>query len=170
MILIGLDPGKETGVAVWECAFFRFVTVDSMAIHKAMQYVLSWQTEWKRTGSAVVGPVLVVWEDARLRKWGFDKMDAKAAKYGNAVREGAGAAKRDAQIWQDFLDDHSIPHLPKKPHKTKQDAEAFNRVAGAKYRTNEHARDAGFLVVQTNEPTARGMLRTVTQVASQQIS
>lgn len=168
MILIGLDPGKETGVAVWDCQGFRFLHIGSMPIHRTMVYVLEWYSGWRgaqqdANGQRAQVPMLVVWEDARLRRWGFDKMDEKAAKYGNAVREGAGAAKRDAQIWQDFLDDHSIPHLPKKPHKTKQDADAFNRVAGGKFRTNEHTRDAGFLVVQTNEPIAQGMLRSIAQ-------
>lgn len=162
MILIGLDPGKETGFAVWDCTAFRFTGVDSRPIHRAMGEVLKLYRH-------EVTPVLVVWEDARLRNWGFTKMDNAVEKYGAGAREGAGAAKRDATIWADFLEDHRIPNIPKKPHKTKRGAEEFNRMAGGKFRTNEHSRDAGFLVLQINMPTAYGMLRTY-QASRQKVS
>lgn len=153
MILIGLDPGTHTGVAVWDCEQFRFLALGSMRIHIAMDEVM------QQARHLASRPILVVWEDARLRKV-FTKMDEKISRYGMAVREGAGAAKRDAQIWHDFLEDHKIPNLPKKPNNTKRSHVQFMQISGRPGRTNEHARDAGMLVVQINEPTAQGMLRT----------
>lgn len=157
MILIGLDPGKHTGFAVWCTKAQRFSQIEELSIHEALESV-----RVIRNGYAPRS-LLVVWEDARLRKL-FGKMDAKQEKYGAAIREGAGAAKRDAQIWADFLADLRIPNIPKKPHKTKQSHEQFARMLAIAdreqfKRTNEHARDAAMLVCQTNEPTAQGMLR-----------
>lgn len=134
---IGIDPGTLTGVAVSEGG--RLVYVHSMALHYAMQFVRGYHT---------AGQVMVHFEDARLRRW-FGKMDAKQARYGAAVREGAGAAKRDAAIWAEFLADLGIPHRAVKPAPgtTKLSAEAFERLTGWTARTNEHARDAAMLIL-----------------------
>lgn len=71
---------------------------------------------------------------------------------------GAGAAKRDAKIWEEFLSDKDIAlpyaddlgltftmHKPQ-VHGTKWAAEYFARVTGFKGRTSEHSRDAALLV------------------------
>ena len=71
---------------------------------------------------------------------------------------GAGAAKRDAKIWEEFLSDKDVAlpysddlgltftmHKPQ-VHGTKWSADYFARVTGFKGRTSEHSRDAALLV------------------------
>jgi hypothetical protein len=84
---------------------------------------------------------LVVFEDARLRKW-----------YGKADRErlqGAGSIKRDCTIWSEFLADLAgvrVLAVPPQAGATKWSAERFAKVTGWTSRTSEHARDAAMLL------------------------
>lgn len=115
--------------------------VTSCKIHEAMRIVLH---SFEFLGQA---GCLVRFEDARLRRW-FGKMDAEQAKYGAAVREGAGSIKRDCTIWEDFLTDKGIPFEKTAPknNKTKLKADIFARITGWTGLTNEHGRDSAMLV------------------------
>jgi hypothetical protein len=149
--ILGLDPGTHTGWALWDTERFEFTEVDSKRLHIAM-----FQLHHMRIGRTA--PDLVIMEDARLRKW-FGKADQDEARAGSARREGAGAAKRDATIWDDYLTDVGIPFLKRKPSGTKRPADEFKRLSGWVEPTNEHGRDAGMLVLQVNTPMATQMLR-----------
>lgn len=137
MIHIGIDPGTVTGLAISENGKLTHVT--SMKIHEAMQIVSDMYRK---------EPITVHFEDARLRTW-FGTADAKQAKYGAGVREGAGAAKRDATIWADYLADLGCPYRNVKPTSgnTKLSDERFRAISGWNGRTNGHARDAALLVL-----------------------
>lgn len=153
MLLVGLDPGTTTGVATWSPPERRLLSVCSMKLHEAMRWVIE---------DAVIladplGGILVLFEDARQRKY-FGKMDAKQAKYGAAIREGAGAAKRDATIWDDFLTAKRIPFLALAPRKTKRNAAEFRALTGWTEPTNEHSRDAGMIVAGITLPHAELLL------------
>ena len=138
VIKIGIDPGTHTGVAVWVSASRSFREVATLPIHRAMERVLALSQE---------GPVVVVFEDARQRTW-FPKERSQAEYRGHLM--GAGAAKRDAQIWEDFLTDKGIPFEARKPQAgaTKWNADYWAKVTGWTGRTSEHARDAALLVFQ----------------------
>ena len=138
-LVVGIDPGVNTGVAVWNRTVRSFESIASLPIHRVMAAILSAQS----AGSLHS----VVFEDARQRTW-FGKMDAKQAKFGAAVREGVGSVKRDCTIWHDFLDSHGIVFVAVKPASgaTKWDADKFMRMTGWAGKTNEHGRDAGILV------------------------
>lgn len=84
--------------------------------------------------------IFVRFEDARKRKW----FGAKGVE----ALQGAGSVKRDATVWQDFLQDLCIPYeaVAPKNNKTKITADYFRKVTGWEGRTSEHARDAAMLV------------------------
>lgn len=131
-LCLGIDPGTYTGVALWDADEKRFAMLQAMSVHRALEYVAQ---------TFLTHPMLpVIFEDARQRQW-----------FGHTGREklqGAGAAKRDASIWQDFLEDKGTPYLARRPGSgsTKWPADKFARITGHTERTNEHARDAGVLV------------------------
>lgn len=131
-IVIGIDSGVNTGLAVWDAAEKALIDVKTVKIHKAMEIVLT-------THELNPDKVFVRVEDARKRKW--------FGKAGREQLQGAGSIKRDAAIWEDFLTDHKIPFemVAPKNNKTKVNADHFKRLTGWKERTNEHARDAAFL-------------------------
>ena len=134
MICIGIDPGTHTGVAVWDTREGKFLSLETMPIHRALADVLEWRYK--------TGDLQVVFEDARQRTW-YGKGDT------NAKLQGAGSVKRDCSIWEDFLIDEGIPFWAKPPVKgaTKVSAEYFRLLSHYQGRTSEHARDAAMLVI-----------------------
>jgi len=127
--IICIDPGVNTGYAIWDNADKRFIIIDTASIHLVMDVVK------KRNGITT----LVRVEDARKRKW-----------FGNAGREklqGVGSIKRDCKIWEDFLIELGIKFelVAPKNNKTKLSADNFNKLTKWDKRTSQHARDAAML-------------------------
>lgn len=150
-IFIGIDPGDHTGIAVWDSVARAFRLVATLPLHRAMDTVKTWTvaSEYELYRRGV--PVHIVFEDARQRTW-FER-ERSASEYRGRLM-GAGAAKRDAKIWEEYLSDKQAgvygrctfeAHKPQKGG-TKWPAEQFARVTGYEGRTSEHARDAALLV------------------------
>lgn len=137
MIYIGIDTGIHTGIAVWDSEKGKFVYLDTLKIHEALNIVSSY--EYKDI------PLCVRFEDARQRKW-IPFAKNMTGELGRA--QGAGYVKAHCQIWEDFLTDYQIPFEAIAPRRnvTKLSAEQFGRITGYKGRTSEHARDAAMLV------------------------
>ncbi len=135
MIRLGIDPGVNTGFAVWSEEERKLIDVCSVGIIDAMDRAL----RMHRVGALHS----VTMEDARLRTW----FGAK----GREALQGAGSIKRDCSIWLEWAGFHGIALRSIKPAAgaTKWDAEHFRRVTGWQGRTNEHARDAALLVFQS---------------------
>lgn len=137
MHAIGIDPGKNTGIAVWDTEAQAFVFLDTVQIHEALQLVFRFDVN--------NGPVKVYFEDARKRQ--YLPRERNASEYRGKLM-GAGSVKRDSVIWQDALTDWGIPFemVPPKAGATKWDADTFRRLTGYNGRTSNHARDAALLV------------------------
>ena len=154
-LFIGIDPGEHTGLAVWDSATRSFRVVATLPLHKAMQEVHKWTHAAELTCYRKDKPVHVVCEDARQRTWFAPERNA--SEYRGKLM-GAGAAKRDVRIWEEFLEDRDVsgswlesPFLTFEMHKpqkggTKWPAETFANITGYTGRTSEHSRDAALLV------------------------
>lgn len=138
MIIVGIDPGVNTGIALWDTDTQKFIRITSTQIHIAMAAIKTIYQDSK---------CFVVIEDARQMRY-FARADSSAIKSGAGIREGVGSVKRDAKIWEDALTDWGIPFRMQRPSKglTKKTAEEFKRITGWTERTNEHGRDAAMLV------------------------
>jgi hypothetical protein len=133
-LIIGIDPGTQTGVAVWDRKDQKFRAIHTLSIHRALQFVTS-------LNATHPGEVFVRFEDARKRKFfRGENMDKK--------QQGAGSIKRDCSIWEDFLTDNHIPfdNPAAAKMKTKYKADMFQKLTGWKHITSSHARDAAMLV------------------------
>lgn len=152
MIVVGIDPGTDTGIAVWRVRTPRFDTIASMQAHRAHAMVLTLFRECVDAGFND-NPLLVMFEDARKR----------GAAPGQSARraQGAGSVKRDCVIWQELCEDHGIPYIAGAPiaGATKWSAEYFASQTGWTGSTNEHARDAATRVWQLTEPQVTARLR-----------
>ena len=137
-VLVGIDPGTHTGLAVWNGSTFTEVT--SLPLHAALLRVRDLRDRLGFKGNCIV----VVFEDARLRKW----YGTSTARQDRARLQGAGSVKRDCSIWEEALTDWGIPFVAVAPKNnyTKMTAEAFRQLTGWTERTNEHGRDAAMLV------------------------
>ena len=141
MIYIGIDPGPHTGVAVWDSKEGRFLSLETMPIHRAMEKVKEMSHPFWHMDKLYNEDIQVIFEDARLRTWfGKGNVSAKA--------QGAGSVKRDCSIWEDFLIDSGIPFDTTKPGNvaTKVTPSWFRKLTGWEGRCSEHARDAAMLV------------------------
>lgn len=149
-LAIGIDPGTDTGFAVWDIAARNFLGIEAGSMLQIMKQVLA-----LHGGGPLIpaGSVLVVIEDARKAY-----MRPGGATYGKVNRlQGVGSVKRDCKLWVEFLDAEKIPYQTIKPRrrKTKKDAALFARITGWQGRTNEHGRDAAMFVWETTEAQAR---------------
>ena len=136
-LLVGIDPGVHTGLAMWDTERRHFVELTTVTFVEAMMKVLDWaEAGWD---------IRIVIEDARRRKWIPQERSLSQFK-GRAM--GAGSVKRDCQIWEDFalFNDFPIDLVPPRKGLTKRTAESFAAVTGWKGRTSNHARDAAMLV------------------------
>lgn len=138
MIVVGIDPGLNTGIAVWETSSRSFLDIRTVGIVAGMDYLDELRT---RQGIAHV-----VFEDARKRTWIPREKDIAQMK-GRAM--GAGSVKRDCAIWEEWCIARHIQFVATKPRAgmTKLTDEQFRRLSGYDRRTNNHGRDAAMLVI-----------------------
>lgn len=139
MIYVGIDTGTHTGYAEWNAKEKRFLSVDSVKIHQAMERI-------RNLAESHPDSLMVRVEDPRQRTWfGTERMprDEERKKL-----QGVGAVKRDASIWEDFLKDLGVQFemVPPRQNVTKLSQETFRSYTGWKKKTNEHGRDAAMLV------------------------
>ena len=80
MIHIGIDPGTHTGLAVWDSGQERFLLLETLPIHKALDLVCKWQQDCKDRDVAMD----VTFEDARQRTW-FGKGNVSAKMQGAGI-------------------------------------------------------------------------------------
>lgn len=132
--IIGIDPGVNTGIAVWDRSGKDFYTIKTVTAVEAEACI----NFYRGVSNA---KILVRYEDARMRTW-FGK------EKGVAQLQGAGSIKRDCQRWEEFLTHYEIPfeEVAPKNNRTKMTAEEFKRLTGWEGKTNEHGRDAAMLV------------------------
>lgn len=138
-IIVGIDPGVNTGFACWNRDLRRLVEVETLKIHAAMFRV----RELRDAGLLL----RVEFEDARQRRW-YGDADERQERSGAAVREGVGSVKRDSTIWEHFLADLGVEFKARPPiaGATKWSDDYFKRLTKWTGRTSKHARDAAALV------------------------
>lgn len=130
-LILGLDPGVATGVALWDIDKQQFHSIYTAKLVEALIQI----DLLHRHGELI----RVVFEDARLRRW-----------FGVASVErlqGAGSIKRDCQIVDDWCQEIGVPFKAVSPQAkgAKMDAGQFERLSGWSQRTSQHGRDAAML-------------------------
>ena len=139
MIVVGIDPGIHTGLAVWDTSSRQFLEIRTVGIVAAMEYLSEIRQDR--------GIGLLVFEDARQRTWIPREKDIRQVK-GRAM--GAGSVKRDYSIWEEWCKAKGIQFIATRPKTglTKLTDAYFRGLTGYDRRTNDHGRDAAMLVFQ----------------------
>lgn len=137
---IGIDPGVNTGLAIWDCYERKFKRLETDGIVTAMAEL----TDFLRYVGAMDDCVIYI-EDARQRTW--LPREKNLSEYRGRLM-GAGSVKRDCCIWEEFGIYYGIPVvlLPPRKGATKWTSDYFKKVTGWTGRTSNHARDAALLV------------------------
>lgn len=140
---IGIDPGTNTGVAVWErtpeCPLGRLVHVSSMMACEAEDFILRWMAGGYNRFEVHV-------EDTRHLKIPKDRrVEDNPGKL-----QGVGMVKRDMARWEEWLTYRKITHTMRPPMRAEArliSADGFRQLSGWTERTNEHGRAAAMLVL-----------------------
>ena len=137
-VLIGIDPGKYTGLAVIINGKLDLWTIDF------------WTTiEQLHQHHNIYGDDLRVYiEDPNPNKPVFFRKGTKSKVMHNIAQK-VGSNKREASLLIEYCRLNGIkvfPQVPKKGSMTKLKADYFKRLTGCKGRSSEHARDAAMLI------------------------
>lgn len=135
MIVIGIDCGKTTGLAVYDSDLKVLFEVNSYLIHNALIRVEELYEQHKDN--------LVVFIENPNTYVPFN-----GGAYDRNRLQGAGSIKRDYSIWIDFLEEKKIRYIPTRLQGTlkKISGAKFKEITGWQLRTNEHSRDAALIV------------------------
>lgn len=145
-ILIGIDPGKKTGMAIKQ---------------QGCEMVLKTFSFWEaidaiKTFSPDVIKVFI--EDPSQNKPIFSRFRVPPAFYkigdrisyiGNIAQK-IGENKGQAKLLIEYMKKNNIEHYAMRPNKrsmTKVDKKTFEKLTGYTKRSSEHSRDAAFLII-----------------------
>lgn len=136
MIYIGIDPGVETGIAIWYSKD-KVLTLFTLSFWEAINLLhkLSEKNQIK-----------AILEDPNLNKPIFHKKGVDNEKKARKVAQNVGSNKRDAQLINEFLKIHNIETIIVKPTTTKWKTTFFRQVTGYKGHASQHAIDAARMV------------------------
>jgi len=155
-LYIGIDGGRETGLATWnsaEQAFSEILTTDFWGAIDRIEY-------WAQYCLLSALELTVVIENPAGNSPVFKIDGVYSATNGNHhvklaaagfVASSIGSVKRESELLIEYCKKHKIIYRALTPGKrslTKLDAEKFERYTGYKKRISQHGRDAAMLVFQ----------------------
>jgi len=131
---IGIDPGKTTGLAMWNGSEITFM--------KSMSF---WDAIGKIDFIAETFPDSTVYiENPQLNKPVFARGNKRVVR--EMIAQRVGMNKRDAQLLIEYCDRLELNVKQVKPSTSKWDAKRLKTITGITERTNSHTRDAIKLV------------------------
>ena len=138
---IGIDPGRKTGLAVWDAKLSTFELLDTLDF---------WQTvDLVTTAYPPLSTVLVI-EDPGMNKPTFGHGEAARRKREKISRNVGWNQCEAALLIEGFerlgYEVRRVRPQGKKGEKRKWNAAKFRAITGYTKRTSEHSRDAGMLV------------------------
>lgn len=136
LLVVGIDPGAVTGVAVWDAGAGRLEHVGSGRFFEVLDGVASMPSR----------PALVVLEDAR-RLPVFARHDRVRGRRRDRLCRRVGYVDRDVELWEAWLRREGLRYRLAVPSGRKWDAARLRALTGWAAPTNQHGRDAARLVV-----------------------
>lgn len=130
---IGIDPGKQTGFAVYNIQFDRFDRIETLTFWSAFGQVLMYDPR-------LVSRVVIELPDSK-HVWHKDASTTKAIQR-QAVN--VGGVLREAELFAEGIRNAGYKVLTTNP-RGKTDSRIFEKITGWTGRTNQHERDAGLL-------------------------
>jgi hypothetical protein len=130
---LGLDPGRDTGVAVFDRETDKITLARSVTFWGFFREILP---------SYPPDSADVIIEDARLNKSLYARHDNQNAGTREAIGRKVGSVQAESRLIIEGLRLMGYNVLPIKPSGQKWDAVMLKRMTGITTRTNEHVRDA----------------------------
>ncbi len=145
---IGLDAGRQTGLAVWDAKGQRFAREDAPAVWDALVTTGFWQAYEIVLGFNADDAVIVI-EDPSKNRTTFDHgvpRSERAARRREKISRNVGSNAREAALLATGLERQGYRVCRVRPRSRKLSADAFRRLTRYQGRTSQHARDAAMLV------------------------
>ena len=137
---IGIDPGVDTGFAVWDCEKKEYSQLSTLDFWQVIDLLLEYKNQYQQR-------LVVVVEDATQNKPTFRL--GTNIKENDRKAQNVGSLKRETSLLIEWLDKHKIPYRRIRPSRytyTKLSAEVFTQITGYQGRSSSHSRDAAMLV------------------------
>jgi hypothetical protein len=149
VIVWSVDPGTNTGLAVWNCLRRDFDSIRTTSLVRALFELRDLVSDGK-------APDLLLFEDARKMRIGGGRTFGKMNRL-----QGVGSVKRDSSLWQEACEMLAVPWCASPPiiGATKMKAEPFRQLTGWQGKTSEHARDAAVRAMNLNTTMVRAMIQ-----------
>ena len=136
-LFIGLDAGRETGLAIWSVIEQRFDRLETVTFWKALDIVASYPAD--QLVVVVEAPAGPTYDHGEPRS-------LKAARRREKISRNVGSVQRESELLATGLERRGFRVQRVRPRSRKLTAEAFRRLTKHQGRTSQHARDAGMLV------------------------
>jgi hypothetical protein len=131
-ILIGIDPGVETGVAIWLRNEQRVVAAYTYSFWETINFLTRTLLDWKIT---------VVIEDVTQNKPTFARKGASQFEM-QRISQNVGSNKRDCQLLIEWCELKGVEIIRNRPTTEKWNHELCVRHSKYQKRVSQHARDA----------------------------
>jgi hypothetical protein len=147
MIYIGIDPGVNTGFAIWDSKAKQIIEIKTMDFWSVINRIDELKAEYGVSG------IHVIIEDPNPNKPIFLKAGIKSKSAYGKVGQNIGSNKREASLLIEYMALKEIPHTSVVPKGSRSKSKGkvtpayFSMISGYKGRTSQHCRDAGMLVV-----------------------
>lgn len=135
MIYIGIDPGVNNGIALWDSGNKTLLieTKDFWKLINTMDLI-----------SQRVSRFTVILEDPNQNKPTFNR--GKNKPVNERISQNVGSNKRTAQLIKEYCEINNIPIELVRPSSAKWDKQTFENITKYKGSTSQHGRDAAKLV------------------------
>lgn len=145
-ILVGIDPGANTGFAIWNKSEQKFINILTLSFWEAITHL----KELRTRHHLGLEKLEVFIEDVTQNKPIFHKDNRpKSGQAHDRISSNVGMNKRDCQLiieWCQINDVKLTKVRPTKKSFTKLSKEEFKKITGYEGMISEHARDAAMLV------------------------
>lgn len=143
---IGIDPGVETGFAIWNSTLKEFRLIETLTFWGVIKELEACIKIDKFYG--VTRDLTIVLEDPNLNKPVWLRPGQDARKHVKIAQD-VGKNKRDAHLLHEWCIAHGfVVKLiqPSGKGMSKMKPEAFKNLTGWNHRTSQHGRDAAMMV------------------------
>lgn len=139
-IAIGIDPGVDTGFAVWSRLDSKFIELST----------LTFWTAYDRITQYAAGEVELFIENPNSQRAMYARTDGiEHQRRRERVASNIGSNRREASLLIERLQALGYRVTAVSPYRARKwDAEQFKRYTGYEGSTSQHVRDAGRLVFQ----------------------
>ena len=146
-LIVGLDPGEQTGVAAYDPTEGRLKYCTSLGFWAMVRWFETELGPIKPLDGLAPGPVvIVVIEDARKLPI-YGRHGAVRGARRDKLARNVGRIDRDTGLWVEYLSRRGYQVLLARPSRAQQkwSTETFKKITRYQGRTNQHGRDAARL-------------------------